>query len=74
MHGGYGVGMGNLEERMLLEFCLENELYVSNTWFRRVEKAKVTFRMGEDEKEIVFVNQSIVFISKQNVNKVNKLI
>ena len=27
-NGGYGVGQKNLEERMLLEFCLEKELRV----------------------------------------------
>ena len=55
MHGGYGVGQRNLEGRMLLEFCLEKELYVSNTWFKREENRKVTFRMGENETEIDFV-------------------
>ena len=48
-HGGYGVSLMNLEGRMLLEFCLEKELYVSNTWFKREEKRKVTFRMGKNE-------------------------
>ena len=33
-HGGYGAGQRNLEGRMLLEFCLEKELCVSNTWFK----------------------------------------
>ena len=33
VHGGYGVGQRNLEERMSLEFCLEKELCVSNTCF-----------------------------------------
>ena len=28
VHGGYCVGQRNLEGRMLLEFCLEKELYV----------------------------------------------
>ena len=55
MHGGYGVGQRNLEGRTLLEFRLEKELCVSNTWFRRVEKRKVTFRIGENEPEIDFV-------------------
>ena len=41
--------------RMLFEFCLEKELCVSNTWFQREKKRRVTFRMGENEKEIVFV-------------------
>ena len=45
--GGYGVGQSNLEGRMLLEFCLEKELCVSNTWNKREEKRKVTFRMRQ---------------------------
>ena len=55
VHGGYGIGQRNLEGRMLLEFCLEMELCVSNTWFKREEKSKVTVRMGENETEIDFV-------------------
>ena len=55
VHGGYGVGQSNLDGRMLLEFCLEKELYVSNTWFKREEKRKLTFRIGESETEINFV-------------------
>ena len=39
---------------MLLEFCLEKELCVSNTWFMREEKRKVTFRMGENATVIDF--------------------
>ena len=34
---------------MLLEFYLEKGLCVSNTLFKREEKRKVTFRMGENE-------------------------
>ena len=41
---------------MLLEFCMEKELYVSDTWLKREEKRKVTFRMGENETEIDFVS------------------
>ena len=40
---------------MLLEFCLDRELCVSNTWFNREEKRKVTFKMDENETEIDFV-------------------
>ena len=40
---------------MLLEFCLEKELCVSSTWFKREVKRKVTLRMGESATEIVFV-------------------
>ena len=55
VHGEYGVGQRNLEGRMLLEFCLEKQLCVSNTWFKREEKRKVTFRIGENETKIDFV-------------------
>ena len=55
LHGLYGDGQKNLEGRMLLEFCLEKELCVLGTWFKREEKRKVTFRMGENETEIDFV-------------------
>ena len=44
-----------MEGRMLIELCLIKELYVSNTWFNREEKRKVTFRIGENGKKIVFV-------------------
>ena len=52
VHGGHGVVQRNLEGRMLLEFRLEMQLCVSNTCFNREENRKVTFRMGENEKEI----------------------
>ena len=55
VHGGYGVGQRNLDGSMLLEFCLEKEVCVSNTWLRREEKWKVTFRMGDNESDIDFV-------------------
>ena len=53
--GGYDIGEINLEGRMLLEFCVVNELCVLSTWFRWKEKRKVTFRMGENDKKIDFV-------------------
>ena len=50
-----GLDQRNLEGRMSFEFCLENALCASNTWFKRVKERKVTFRIGEDETEIDFV-------------------
>lgn len=55
VHGGNGVGERNLEGRMLLEFCDEKELCVANTWFKKKEERKVTFRSGENKTEIDFV-------------------
>ena len=60
-YGEYGVGQRNLEGRMSLDFCLEMELCVSITLFKREEKRKVTFGMGEDKTEIDFV-----FIRKEH--------
>ena len=53
--GDYVVDQRNVERRMLLEFCLEKELCVSNTLFKREEKRKVTFIIGENETEIDLV-------------------
>jgi len=54
VHGGNGIGERNMEGRML-EFHDEKELCVANTWFRKGEKRKVTYRAGENESEIDFV-------------------
>ena len=51
---GMQVGQWNLEGRKLLEICLEKEICVSNIWFNREEKRKVTFRMGGNETKIDF--------------------
>ena len=40
VHVGYYVGQWNLEERMLFEPCLEKELCVSNTCFKREERGR----------------------------------
>ena len=61
VHGGFGVGQRRLVGRMLLEFCLEMEVCVSNTWFKRAEKWKVAFRMGENETKI-----DLVFVKKEH--------
>ena len=37
---------------MLVEFCQEKELRVSNTLSKREDKRNVTFRMGKNEKKI----------------------
>ena len=57
VHGGYGVGQRNLEGRMLFKFCLEKLLCVSNTWFKREEKRKVTFRICKKKKKLLCVDK-----------------
>ena len=49
VHGGHVVGQRNLEGRMLLVFYLVKELCMSNAWFKRKEKRKMTFRLGTNE-------------------------
>ena len=53
IHEGYGFGAQNVEGRMLLEFCIEKDLCVSNTWFQK--KSKVTYSAGGNKNETDFV-------------------
>ena len=46
VHEGYDVGEINLDRRMLLVFCLEKELCVSNTWFKRGGKEEGDIQNG----------------------------
>ena len=61
VHSGYGIGQRNAEGRMLLEFCDERELCVANTWFKKTDKRKITFKSGNNESEIDFI-----LVSKEN--------
>ena len=53
-YGGNGKGKRNAEGRMLLEFCDEKELCVANTWFKKTDKRKITFKSGNNESAIDF--------------------
>ena len=61
VHRGNGIGHRNAEGRMLLEFCDERELCVANTWFKKTDKRKITFKSGNNESEIDFI-----LVSKEN--------
>ena len=61
VHGGIGIGQRNAEGRMLLEFCDERELCVANTWFKKTDKRKITFKSGNNEFEIDFI-----LVNKEN--------
>ena len=60
-HGGNGIGQRNTEGSMLLDFCDERELCVANTWFRKTDKRKITFKSGNNESEIDFI-----LVTKEN--------
>ena len=55
VHGGFGIGNRNLEGRLLLEFCVEKDLCVGNSWFKKKDSRKVTFNGGCSRTEIDFV-------------------
>ena len=40
---------------MLLEYCLNKELCLTNAQLKTYEKMKVTFKIGENGKKIDFV-------------------
>ena len=46
VHGGFGIGKRNLEGGLLLEFCVEKDLCVSNSWFKNKDTRKVTLIGG----------------------------
>ena len=52
------------------EFCREKELCVSNTWFKREEKRKLTFRIGENETENDCVDKKRTPAVIQNVKAI----
>ena len=47
VHGGFEKGMRNLEGRLLLEFCVEKDLCVGNSWFKKKYSRNVTFNGGD---------------------------
>ena len=55
VHGGFGIGKRNLDGRLLLEFCVEKDLCVGNSWFKKKDSRKVTFNGGCSGTEIHFV-------------------
>ena len=55
LHGGNSIGKRNAEGRRLLGFCDEKELCVTNTWFKKTDKRKITYSAGRCETDIDFV-------------------
>ena len=55
IHGEYGIGKRNAEGRMLLDFCVQKELCVANTWYKWRDERKVTYSSGGNDTEVDFV-------------------
>ena len=65
-----GIGEQGLEGRMLLEFCDQKDLCVSNRRFKKKEKRKVIYSLGDNETEIDFAlveKESIKFLKNVKV-------
>ena len=54
-HGSFGIGKGNVESRLLLEFRVEKGMCVGNSWFKKKDNRKVTFNGGCSRTGIDFV-------------------
>ena len=55
VHGGFGIGKRNVEGRLLLEFCVEKNLCVGNSCFKRKDSKRVIFNGRYSGTEIDFV-------------------
>ena len=40
---------------MLLDFCDQKKLCITNTWYKKKDRRKVTYSLGGDDTEIDFV-------------------
>ena len=54
-YGGYAIKKRNVKGRMLLDFCVQRELCVTNTWYKKRDERKVTYSSGGNDTEIDFV-------------------
>ena len=55
IHGGYGIGKRIVEGKMLLDFCVQKELCVANTWYKKRDERKVTYSSNGNDTEVDFV-------------------
>ena len=55
IHEGYGIGKRNVEGRMLLDFCVQKDLCVANTWYKKRDERKVTYSSGRNDTDTHFV-------------------
>ena len=53
VHGRYGIGERNVEERRLIEFCDKKKLCVANTCFEKKEQRKITCNMMEMKLRLI---------------------
>jgi hypothetical protein len=55
VHGGHGFGNRNLEGELLLEFAEVMNLIVTNTWFQKGDRQKITYESGANRTVIDYV-------------------
>ncbi|XP_014679155.1 PREDICTED: craniofacial development protein 2-like [Priapulus caudatus] len=55
VHGGYGLGVRNVEGERILEFAVVNDLVVGNTCFKKHECHLVTYQSGGISTQIDYI-------------------
>ncbi|XP_014670792.1 PREDICTED: uncharacterized protein LOC106811605 [Priapulus caudatus] len=55
VHGGYGLGVRNVEGERILEFAVANDLVVGNTCFKKRECHLVTYQSGGISTQIDYI-------------------
>ena len=53
--GRFSIGERNAEGEELLRMCLENDLRIVNTWFRKRREHLITYRSGEQVSQIDYI-------------------
>jgi len=46
--GGYGLGQRNSRGNRLIEFCKQQQLMVTNTWFKHEKRQRYTWKKPGD--------------------------
>ena len=55
IHGGYGYGTHNPDGVRLLDFCVANNLAVTNTFFKKQSNRLITFSSGGNTTQIDYL-------------------
>ena len=61
--GRYGAGTRNEEERMVVDFAKRIDLAVFNTFFKKKEKHRLTYKRGNRKKKLKWRNKAILFFN-----------
>ena len=55
IHGGYGIGKRNIEGLKLLETCMQHDLTIINTCFKKPSKHRYTYKSSDHKTQIDYI-------------------